>query len=229
MAFGRTTNPHFPDLILAGAVAGIRESLLSKRFGLVSVYDGNPAQVGRSCVDSTWHHWFSMNLVGIVNGDLAAYRKMQAYYRNIAMWLSSIAGRQAMLVSALWGAMIGSWPGFFAREQSEWEMGERALQILANTMSPCLIDEVVASFVDVRATALRHLSAETRSAPQWGGLSTELLNRALVGSMCRAMFETASAYRRTLVRYDRADVDPEQLHALARRGGTRESSCYVRR
>jgi hypothetical protein len=195
-----------------------RESLFSKRFGLVSAYDGTPANVGRVVCDSTWHHWLSMNLIGIDTEDAGAYRKMQSYYRNVGLWLAGPAQRRSMLVAGVWGAMTGSWPGFFTREQSEWEMGERALKVLAGTMSPCGIDEVVAPFLGVKATRLRYVSGEGRSAPQWGGLSVELANRAVVGAICRSMLEPASDYLRALTRFDHVPVDVEQLHGLATRG-----------
>ncbi len=34
-------------------------------FAMVGTYDGDPLGIGRVVVDSTWHHWFSLNLVGL--------------------------------------------------------------------------------------------------------------------------------------------------------------------
>jgi len=35
-----------------------------RRFGVLGAYDGHAEGVGRVVVDSTWHHWFDVNLVG---------------------------------------------------------------------------------------------------------------------------------------------------------------------
>lgn len=218
IAYGRTTNPHFPEelgpavsFLDAGAPVGVG----TKRFGLVSVYDGNPADVGRVVCDATWHHWFSMNLEGIVTQDVHAYRKMQAYYRNVGLWLASESQRRSMLVSATWGALIGSSPGFFTREQNVWEMGERAVSVLDNTMSPCWIDEVVASFLDLQARSLQLLPPGLPSAPQWSGLPVDLVNRAVVGSMCASLVDLASEHRRAAGKYDEVSVPPERITSLA--------------
>src|SRR5258708_33314909 len=35
-----------------------------RSFGIVGAYDGHRANVGRIAVDSTWHHFFDINLIG---------------------------------------------------------------------------------------------------------------------------------------------------------------------
>ena len=67
VAFGRTTNTQFPGdvfsrtLLLSGR-ADPPIFAPTKRFGLVGVYDGDSVGIGRVVVDSTWHHWLSVNL-----------------------------------------------------------------------------------------------------------------------------------------------------------------------
>lgn len=222
IAFGRTTNLSFPDelsRVNAGAAMAIGPTAFGmKRVGLVSVYDGHAANVGRVVCDSTWHHWLSINLNGIVTGGAPAYRKMQAYYRNIGLWLAGQLQHRSMLASGVWGALIGSWPGLFTAEQSAWEMGDRAVAILANTMSPCWSDELVASFLDARTRSLRNLSGDLSSNPIWSGLSVDLVNRAIVGSMCKSLFDTAFEHHKALRLRDRVTVDPDRIQALAARG-----------
>ena len=58
-----------------------------RRFPMISAYDGDPVPVGRVVVDSTWHHWFTMNLVGLRDHAPGYYTGMQDYYRNVALWL----------------------------------------------------------------------------------------------------------------------------------------------
>lgn len=191
IAYGRTTNLFREE--------GDHGHGSQKRFGLVNVYDGDGAGIGRVICDSTWHHWLSVNIAGIALGDWQAYRKMQVYYRNVGLWLASPAQRQAMLVSAVWGVVIGSPPMLFAPGKDVWAMGEDAVKVLEDIASPCWINGVVDSFLSAEIAALRSAPIDQPSSqPSWSGLPSELINRAVVGSLCKALIETAWDYRKTL-------------------------------
>jgi hypothetical protein len=90
---------------------------------------------------------------------------MQAYYRNIGLWLARQQQQRSMLVPAAWGALIRSSPGLFTSQQNAWEMGDRALHVFGTTMSTCWSDELVASFLDIKVRSLRNLSGDLSSAP----------------------------------------------------------------
>lgn len=78
-----------------------------KRFGVIGVYDGHQADVGRVATDSTWHHWFSINLVGMqADGTTNHYEKLQDYYRNVAVWLARPAQQSQMLSTATWNSLF---------------------------------------------------------------------------------------------------------------------------
>ena len=104
------TGGHTTHSVLGKPIhTGAEDASLRKRTGTVGVYDGHRAGVGRVVVDSTWHHFFDINLVG----DNAATRPefndphkavwskgfeaspegrqvlagIDQYYRNIATWL----------------------------------------------------------------------------------------------------------------------------------------------
>jgi hypothetical protein len=64
------------------------------RFPMISVYDGRSAGVdGRVAVDSTWHHWFDLNIHDLEHApDDTAWRKIARYFENLAVWLAP-AGR----------------------------------------------------------------------------------------------------------------------------------------
>lgn len=68
-------------------------------FGMINAYDGHRAGVGRVLVDSTWHHWFNINLNGFVDASNPAHpsydaavvpqwQAIQAYFRNVGVWLA---------------------------------------------------------------------------------------------------------------------------------------------
>src|SRR5438093_2527534 len=78
----------------------IRESI-PRGLGIVGAYDGHRVGVGRVGVDSTWHHWFDINLIGdpiapppknlgfnASDEGRAHLQNIKAYYRNVATWLA---------------------------------------------------------------------------------------------------------------------------------------------
>lgn len=96
----------------------------AKTFGAIGVYDGYKTDVGRVVVDSTWHHWFDVNLIGRpvdrldslpfddtnlkTQGFLAspegeaAYRRIQNYFINVGLWLAPKTDRYCMLKGLIW-------------------------------------------------------------------------------------------------------------------------------
>jgi hypothetical protein len=84
------------DIIAQGTVIDpsapleIRQRLL----GLVAAYDGHRARkgiirsdtYGRIIADSTWHHWFDINLDGFIPG-LQEFNDIRDYIVNVALWL----------------------------------------------------------------------------------------------------------------------------------------------
>jgi len=67
-------------------------SVNAKRFPMISVYDGrenNTSSMGRVVVDSTWHHWFNLNLIGLENDpNTINWDKISRYFVNIAKWIA---------------------------------------------------------------------------------------------------------------------------------------------
>jgi hypothetical protein len=94
----------------------VKGNLNAKTFGSIGVYEGHRANVGRILVDSTWHHFFNVNLTGApgstdpraVQGfygsaaGLDVYKDIKAYFRNIAVYLARPTQIAAMRIRALW-------------------------------------------------------------------------------------------------------------------------------
>lgn len=108
----------------------------SKEFGAIGAYNGHPVNVGRVIVDSTWHHWFDVNLTGRMllfsdtpvppgppnlnnTGDpdkldgfnntaagIASLNKIRNYYRNVAIWLSPPDKINRMNLVLLWNSIF---------------------------------------------------------------------------------------------------------------------------
>jgi hypothetical protein len=121
----------------------------ARRFGLVSIYDGHQANVGRVVVDTTWHHWFSENLVGMKNDTTTNYyERIQTYFRNVGIWLATPSQRSRMLSVANWYSLF-TVQGVqeFTRIDPIWLIGSTAKDILGRNVSPCVISEWLIDFI----------------------------------------------------------------------------------
>jgi hypothetical protein len=242
IAYGQTTNSYWEPPVVLGALARFNPPLgLSKRFGLVGVYDGDPVRIGRVVVDSTWHHWFAHNLVGIakaveppetismvipglantIEATKVPYEKMQAYYRNVGMWLATPAQRASMLISGIWGVLTGSAPMEFSTKDSPWQIGERVLDILGLTVSQCMLGAFVAPLLDQALTASSARNELPQSEPSWSRLPEDLVNRALVGGIGSALLELALHEREKRARGQRPRLNREAIRQRAVEGVSR--------
>jgi hypothetical protein len=206
----------------------------AKRFGLVGVYDGDEVGIGRVVVDSTWHHWFTYNLhgfpravaaipggvenAGSLEGNPLVYQGMQAYYRNIGIWLATPAQRRSMLTSAVWG-VVASDAMAFPREprRSLWEVGERVVAVIGRSASLPVLFELVKGFFKPGATDVFRVPEDVHPSEPASGLSMELAVRAIVGGVATSLVEAAADYR-AVKRGTRRLLEPEAIVARAAEG-----------
>ncbi len=240
VAYGRTTIPMQPELadvdvlpLLAFPNAG--PFGITKRFGLVGVYDGNRVGIGRVVVDSTWHHWLSINIDKIAKEDEplvvafkasslgidvrpVAYKKMQAYYRNVGLWLATPAQRRSMLLSSVWGILTAAPPMAFSVVDSGWRIGKTLVGILNREMPPGLVEDLVGSFMQqpIVSTALR-MAGEAECGP----LSADVVHRAIVGGIGSTLLEPALEHREKRDRGLRPSIDGETIRRRAVEGASR--------
>ncbi|KZB87010.1 hypothetical protein [Amycolatopsis regifaucium] len=78
---GRTGQPK-PEIVARGT-----DKRNGQVYGVSSVYDGAAAGVGRIVADSTWHHYFDLNLWGFQKGGEVLDR-LTEYYVNLVLWLT---------------------------------------------------------------------------------------------------------------------------------------------
>jgi hypothetical protein len=159
------------------------------RFGVVGAYDGDRVKIGRVVVDSTWHHWLSMNLVGFRDQARGFYRGMQDYYRNVGLWLSTPEQRASMLLAATWGVLVGKQPGALGKVMGVWEIGERVLDVIGRTAPQCIVSELVSTFMasggqTADEGAPQRLRARVPSL-------TPLINQAIVGGIGLELLDAA--------------------------------------
>jgi hypothetical protein len=227
VAYGRTTNPNpvvaLPALAPGSGNSGFSTSdVFTKRFGLVGAYDGDSVGIGRVVVDSTWHHWFSYNLVAIAAQGSTPYAKMQAYYRNVGLWLTTPAQRQGMLIAATWRVLTGSPPMEFSPNDDPWRVGERVSETLCAASSAEMLGEWVAAFLSPGAPAAMSPSRPpSEFEPSWGGAPRELVTRAIVGGIGSALLGLAFDQRNKRARGERPRLDVEAIRRGAIDGAAR--------
>lgn len=117
----------------------------AKTFGAIGAYNGHDANVGRVVVDSTWHHWFNVNLVGFgpvhpVSGMTATQARIANYFRNVALWLSPKTKIACMFQRATWGSLF-IYPLIeeLHPRLPIWKLGEYARDAIGRRASQCTL------------------------------------------------------------------------------------------
>lgn len=122
-----------------------------RKLDLITAYDGSAVGVGRIVADSSWHHYFNINLSGFTQPTRpgSAFDQIGQFYGNLALWLSPAAKRLEMAKAMFqWLAQDPHVREELvtAPETSEGEKlkaGARARQLLSRVSSPCEIHELL--------------------------------------------------------------------------------------
>lgn len=122
-------------------------------FPMISVYDGRSVGIkGRIATDSTWHHWFDLNIYELEHApDNTAWKKISRYFENLAVWLSP-PGR---FREKCW--FINQWNEYplveeiagskFSLNNTNLEIGRAARQQFINTFGPCASRRTICDLV----------------------------------------------------------------------------------
>lgn len=81
------------SFVHSGNTPGMKHPTEPHSFPSISVFDGRSAYVGRIVVDSTWHHFVNMNVVGFSLGN---YEVIEQYYKNITRWMTRKKNRDCL-------------------------------------------------------------------------------------------------------------------------------------
>jgi len=217
IAYG-TTTPNPPYMLAKGPSP-------EKRFGMISVYDGRPSNVGRVVTDSTWHHWFDENIedIEILGGE--NWDKISRYYLNVAMWLSPPQPLTFCLASDILVSHF-TYLGFqeYTPRSSVYDLGRAIYTELIRYWGPCWVTSWVFDrirLVDADFWAwLKDRLFWKDGIPVPGGdpcLSCppfELIELAVLGGMIRATFPAAREIKAQVNKQgERAAVkiSPEEL------------------
>lgn len=103
-----------PEVIAWGSIKDPGANKHGQEIGVVSAYNGHMSDVGRIVADSTWHHWFDINILGRTGAGAPytgyastlsgqdALKKIDAYYLNCGVWLAPPSVQSAMRHAAWW-------------------------------------------------------------------------------------------------------------------------------
>jgi hypothetical protein len=164
----------------------------AKTYNLVTAYGGHNSdpKAGRIVADSTWHHYFNMNLTGL-QADMSpgsAADRIGQYYGNLAVWLSSREKRQKMANAMFW--WLYTRPRLMEEASSEsLDVGIVARQILLKVASPCEIHELLLAYTPDSILA----KYPALSYPATGSTLDPLPSQELIlGSVVKQYFEAVS-------------------------------------
>jgi hypothetical protein len=144
-------------------------------FGNICVYDGHNVNVGRIVVDSTFHHFVNINLIGIKDASYAPsddskkigfnysvqgmeyYEKIKAYYCNIALYLMTADIVSTSFHKLIWKARFDSQLKMLTpakdklsiRNYSHWMFyGKSVYETLQRQLNSCMVFKLTGQEID---------------------------------------------------------------------------------
>jgi hypothetical protein len=186
-----------PEAIAWGKIEEPGLAVSGTEFAVLGAYDGHLADVGRIVGDSTWHHWFDINLIGdngAVIGDTAGFdvptgaaalKKIEAYFLNVAIWLAPPAKQKCMRNRLLWGTLWRDPLVMLSPKLPVYLIGSFGLDALGKHAPQCTIYRFI--WDDLQLT-LRHKLFELREAniPH-----PPLVEECILGAALVPLFEMA--------------------------------------
>ena len=209
-----------PEVIAWGHVQGDHSSTgfkslaTAKSFGVLGAYDGHAVGVGRVAVDSTWHHWFDVNLIGrpVVNldsfpmnatnpkteGFLASVAGMNAlsridnYFRNVALWLSPAARQKCMFLKATWGIVL-RYPLVerLTPAMALWELGGTAIDAIGRRTNKCVVSRWIFDLFPLEIQELFRVEPFPEPEPCLTCPPFDLIEQIIMGGITREMLRLA--------------------------------------
>lgn len=140
-----------PEVIAWGRIKDPSATRHGQEIGFISAYEGHNVDVGRIVADSTWHHWFDINLTGVAAppspyagfdetaAGAAALKKIDAHFLNVGVWLAS-PGKQAEMRHFGWWSVL--WKDRIIELTSKhpiWYLGGQAIDALGRRASRCTV------------------------------------------------------------------------------------------
>jgi len=209
LAFGHPVNNPRHDKNQAYNTKNPGHTNSTTPFGLVSAYDGENAGVGRIVADSTWHHWFNINLRGFdAPATASTYRKIQNYFTNVAVWLCRENLRNSILHTWIWQFLVKEFdPMRFSVTDSIWRLGKEARDVLGRSASQCATLE----WTRIYFPDLVEVVYQPEKSPCLTCPPIDVFEIALLGGMMKELLPLVEKYRLT-EKFERQPLDIEQIN-----------------
>jgi hypothetical protein len=142
-----------PHVIAWGRIKDPAATKHGQEIGLASAYNGHNVDVGRIVADSTWHHWFDINLTGVAPSPSpyagfdatpagqATLKQIDAYFLNCGVWLAPPDKQAAMRHAAWWSILWTDRIVELPLDAPLWRLGEEAINALELRAPRCTVSE----------------------------------------------------------------------------------------
>lgn len=263
VSFGSYSAPEYPsvggvrprpEVIARAHIQGDHQNsdfkgpVTPKSFGAIGAYNGHAAAVGRVVVDSTWHHWFDVNLTGRPVGSLdstpmntsnpktlgflataagqAEFARIQNYFRNVAMWLASPPRQRCMFFRATWGGIL-RYPAVERLHPSLaiWELGGSARDAIGRRAGQCTLTRWILDILPPKVREVFEIPIPDPN-PCLTCPPLELIEIYVMGGITRELLSLAYSLEDS-DRVDEAVVSKAFVKGM--RTGTRELTSALRR
>jgi hypothetical protein len=154
----------WPSGVKPQIIAHGTDSSKKKVVPLIAAYDGDRAGKGRIVADSTWHHYFNVNLTSFVPpGTInSPTDQIGQYYGNLVVWLTPLSKRKEMAQAMVqWAATHPSMlEERFLDEMTDEEetkvvmfLGAKVRDLLSKVASQCEVHELLQTLIPPPARA----------------------------------------------------------------------------
>jgi hypothetical protein len=194
----------------------------ARHFPAIGVYDGHSIEHGRVLVDSTWHHWFDMNIAALEAANSTDFQKIKRYFQNVAIWLAPRRAQQRMLAHATFWTVLS--PSAFEEltiDTPILRLGGSAIDILGQATSDCLVTTWLLDRLPFEIIEMIREPPRPFPEPCWSCPPEDIFTQAVMGGVVKRLLP----YRDELLRNARTQkgggkpkFDPEELVAAIDEG-----------
>jgi hypothetical protein len=197
---------------------------------LIVVYDGRRVSRGRVVVDSTWHHWFDMNLSEFDAPETQATReKIFRYYANVAIWLASPEWRSASAIGEIKLEQFR----YFGREQfsehsDSVQLGVVARKTFGPKLGPCWVWNLADEFY--AEVGIQFERAGTGLWPHLNGSPRDYFCSMFFGELVKLVYADQPQTERQLTKEGQlkpTKISRENPLDLAREAGRRAAASIA--
>lgn len=206
----------------------------AKHFPMISVYNGwNEGDPGRIVVDSTWHHWFNMNLDGLEAAGGEDWDKVARYFINVAKW---IAPKGVYRSVCWWDILVAHFSPRTIEDLHPkadiFDLGSVLYGHLAHIHGPCTVREFVFDWLCTRHPELcgglrKHFLQPLPPEPNWALPHIEVIEHVLLGGMARGTMRLAERIRSTALQGRSLELSIDQVEKAASNGAEKALATFA--